>query len=75
MYLHTELVDAHKPSHFKHFRNVLEHLEVELMERGVTELYTTAKDLSNFNFCIAMGFRSNLEVILDKYEIMVKDLD
>lgn len=73
-FIHSILHDPGSVSGFKACRRVIEALDEELRQLGLTEYYTMADSANGFKFNEKMGFRSNLEVWDDKYEVMVKEL-
>jgi len=45
-----------------------------LREHGVKHLYCCAGNQSSFNFNRMLGFETTHRILVDKYEVMVKDL-
>ena len=72
-FIHNDLYEPQKPSHIKHYKKFLEALEEQLRSKGFDKYYTFADSPNGFRYNTMMGFRSNLEVWDDIYEVMVKD--
>lgn len=73
-FIHAELHEPTKPSVIKHYLWVLSELEQALKDKGLDKYYTLADSVDTFNYNKLMGFRTNLEVWNDEYEVMVKDI-
>lgn len=73
-FIHTQLYEPDKLSTYKHYKKVLSDLEEALHARGLERYYTMADSVEGFNFNTHMGFKTNLEVWNDTYEVMVKEI-
>jgi hypothetical protein len=66
--------DINEPERVHQYKEILSALESELINRGVRTYYTLADSPATFRYNSLFGFRSNLEVWDDVYEVMVKEI-
>lgn len=75
VWVHTALKGPKVLSAFKRQREILENIEVDLEDRGITTYYTCAATPRQRRYAEFMGFELNGEVVDGTpYEVMVKEL-
>lgn len=60
--------------YFKHHTEVLANLEAELVNRGITELYSLVSDVGRLRYAEAMGFHGTDIMLTNGMEVVRKDL-
>lgn len=73
-FIHSIMNEPEKLSTIKHYKKILAELEDQLRSRGLTEYYTMADSATGFRYNEILGFKTNLEVWNDEFEVMVKEL-